>query len=65
MTTGNLFKNLPAHPFAKLDHSLLMTGGAEVTTLARKSQKMFMTAFFTLDLGRSRYEESRSGGSSK
>jgi hypothetical protein len=51
MTMGNLFKNLPAHPFAKLNHSLLMTGGAEVTTLARKSQKMFMTAFSTSDLG--------------
>jgi len=65
MTMRNLFKNLPAHPFAELDHSLLVTGGAEVTTLTRKSQKMFMTAFSTSDLGRSRYEESRSGGSSK
>ena len=41
MTMGNLFKNLPAHPFVKLDHSLLVTGGAEVAALTRKNQKMF------------------------
>ena len=37
-----LFQNLSAHPFAKLNHSLLVTGRAEVSALARKCQKIFM-----------------------
>ncbi len=47
MTMGDLFQSLSAQPFEKLDNSLLMTGGAEVTTLARKDQKIFITALPT------------------
>jgi hypothetical protein len=45
MTMGNVFKNLPAHPFAKLDQSLLVTRGAEVTTIAGEGKKIFMNSF--------------------
>jgi hypothetical protein len=51
MTVGDFFQSLSAQPFAKLDNLLLMTGGAEVTTLARKDQKIFMTALSTSDPG--------------
>jgi len=49
---GDLFKNLSAHPFAKLNHSLLVTGRAEVSALARKCQKIFMAALCTSDPGK-------------
>jgi hypothetical protein len=38
ITMGDLFQNLSAHPFAKLDHSLLVTGRAEVSALAGEGQ---------------------------
>jgi hypothetical protein len=38
MTMGDLFQNLSAHPFAKLDHSLLVAGRAEVSALAGESK---------------------------
>jgi len=41
MTMGNLFQNLSTHPFAKLDHSLLVAGRAEVSALAGEGQKIF------------------------
>jgi hypothetical protein len=34
MTMGNFSQNLPAHPFAKLDHALLAAGRTEVSALA-------------------------------
>jgi hypothetical protein len=34
MTMGDLFQNFSAHPFAKLDHSLLVAGRAEVSAIA-------------------------------
>jgi hypothetical protein len=34
MTMGDLFQNLSAHPFAKLDHSLLVAARTEVSALA-------------------------------
>ena len=46
---GDLFQNLSAHPFAKLNHSLLVAGGTEVSALARKCQKIFMAALCTSD----------------
>ena len=36
MAMGDIFQNLSAHPFAKLNHSLLVAGGTEVSALARK-----------------------------
>jgi hypothetical protein len=52
MAMGNLFQNLPANPFAKLHHPLLMAGGTEMTALAGEGQKIFMTAFPTSDPGK-------------
>jgi hypothetical protein len=52
MTMGNLFQNLSAHPFAKLNHSLLVAGGTEVSALAREGQKIFMAALCTSDSGK-------------
>jgi len=52
MTMGSLFYNLPAHPFAKLDYSLLMAGRAKVAALIGKGQKIFMTALPTSDPGK-------------
>ena len=52
VTMGNLFQNLSAHPFAKLNHSLLVAGGTEVSALAREGQKIFMAALCTSDSGK-------------
>ena len=49
---GSLFYNLPAHPFAKLDYSLLMAGRAKVAALIGKDQKMFVTTLLTSDSGK-------------
>jgi hypothetical protein len=49
---GNLFQNLSAHPFAKLNHSLLVAGRAEVSALAGEGQKIFMAALCTSDPGK-------------
>jgi len=38
MTMGNLFQNLFARPFAKLDHTLLVAGWAEVLALPGKDK---------------------------
>jgi hypothetical protein len=44
---GDLFQNLSAHPFAKLNHSLLVAGRAEVSAFAGEGQKIFMAALST------------------
>jgi len=46
---GDLFQNLSAHPFAKLNHSLLLAGGTKVSALAQKCEKIFMAALSTSD----------------
>ena len=38
MTMGDLFQNLSAHPFVKLNHSLLVAGRTEVSALAGEDQ---------------------------
>ena len=52
MTMGDLFQNLSAHPFAKLNHSLLVAGRTEVSALAGEGQKIFMAAVCTSDPGK-------------
>jgi len=49
---GELFQNLSAHPLAKLNHSLLVTGRAEMSALARKCQEIFIAALCTSDPGK-------------
>jgi hypothetical protein len=47
MAVGYGLEDFLTQPFAKFHHALLMTGGAEVPALTRKSQQIFVTAGFT------------------
>ncbi len=43
----HMFQYLLAQPFAELDDSFLVAGGAEMTALAGKRQEVFMSAIAT------------------
>ncbi len=52
LTLRHIFQCLLAQPLSELDDALLMAGRAEVKTLARKRQQVFMAAIVTSHTGK-------------